>query len=229
MSGVVHRSADDEPPPYVPLACLGDAAPTTSRGAWIQRVGRVARAFTDADVAALAARGVRSSPKRGAVVLCHSGNLERHGFLLQHEGFRLSGDREGAAPATAYPRYRPPPLRQCAACFACVPPGAAVCPACAAPAPAPPLPEERPAVELRRADPSATPPDTDDQRAEFLRAQWGRWSSARDAGRTYSVWWPAARYRARYGSWPEFGLNAAIARTHGARLTPPRKGAKMEP
>jgi hypothetical protein len=178
-------------------------------------------------VAALAARGVRSSPKSGAVVLCHSGNLERHGFLLQHEGFRLSGDREGAA--TAYPRYRPPALRQCASCFACVPSGAAECPACAAPAPAPPLPEERPSVELRRADPSTPPPDTDDQRAEFLRAQWGRWSSARDAGRTYSVWWPAARYRARYGSWPDFGLNAAVARTHGARLTPPRKGAKMEP
>lgn len=38
------------PTPYVPLACLVDAAPTTSRGAWIQRLGRVARAFTEADV-----------------------------------------------------------------------------------------------------------------------------------------------------------------------------------
>jgi superfamily II DNA or RNA helicase len=230
VSGVGHRSVDDEPPPYVPLACLGDAAPTTSRGAWIQRVGRVARAFTGTDVANFAARGIRSSPKSGAVVLCHSGNLERHGFLSQHEGFRLAGDREGAAVSTAYPRYRPPPLRQCTSCFACIPPGVAECPACSAPAPTPPLPEERPTVELRRADPSdpSTPPmDTDDQRADFLRAQWGHWSQARDAGRTYSVWWPAARYRGRYNSWPDFSLNSALARSFGVRLTAARRGAKM--
>jgi hypothetical protein len=34
-----------EPPPYRPLCCLIDAAPTASKGAWMQRQGRVVRAL----------------------------------------------------------------------------------------------------------------------------------------------------------------------------------------
>lgn len=223
-SGLAAPSAGDAPPRYRPLACLGDAAPTTSRGAWIQRVGRVARTFGPADVAEWAARGIEADEKGQPVVLCHSGNLERHGFFRQHRGFTLGDDLPGAPRAGR--AYSPPSVRQCPACFACAPPGAA-CPACGLePDPSSSLPDEaRPEAELvRRAwDPSAPPPDTEEQKSAFLERQWRAWLRARDerAARglpPYSPWWPAARYRAKYGAHPDQSRYRAIAASVGVRF-----------
>ena len=223
------RSAPPQPPAYVPLACLIDAAPTTSRGAWIQRLGRVARAFTAADVAEWDARGLRAQVKDRAVVLCHSGNLERHGFLVQHHGFSLTGDREGAPKVRelAYPAFRAPAVVQCPHCFASVQRGSLSCPACGQPSPqvSAPLPKEDASVPLVRAkfDPSTLPPATDEQKTAYLRKLWQTWAQKRAeraaAGLPpYSVHQPSVLFRARFGAYPDWSQNAHFARLRGAKL-----------
>lgn len=218
---------DDAPPTYVPLGCLIDAAPTTSRGAWIQRMGRVCRAFVDSDVDAWEERGLRAELKRGAIVLCHSGNLERHGFLGQHEGFTLTGDRADATKVTvsAYPEFRPPQTVSCPHCFATVPRGQFCCPVCGAESAAvsaPALPDERTEVQLQRKkwDPSMAPPASDEDKERYLVAKWGAWKS-QNATRSQigkpplSNKWPAMQYKIRFGEFPSWGLDRAIARRFG--------------
>ena len=211
---------DGEPPAYEPLACLIDAAPTTSRGAWIQRMGRVCRSFTDADAAAWAGRGLRASPKRRAVVLSHAGNLHVHGFLLQHEGFSLGADRTGAAPLRdgAYPTYRPPRVAECPACFASVPAGYS-CPACghASPPSARELPAEDAGARLERRElTDATPPvATDDDKERYLHALWRRWRERCNVGQATRPEWVSAAFKGRFGHWPDHGMNRAIGRIYG--------------
>lgn len=209
-----------EPPTYVPLGCFVDAAHTSSRGAWIQRVGRVTRPFTTADVESWAARGIRTVRKDRAVVLCHSGNLEEHGFLLDHEGFKLLDDRLGASKVTAY--YKPPTVATCPACFAAFRRPAIACPACATPVSAPDIPEEAEG-ELVRAkwDPSKLPPATDAEKEAYLRKVWQIWrdqNAERSAqGRPpLSPKWPAVRYRIRFGAYPDWSMDRACARIYGA-------------
>lgn len=67
------------PPEYQPLAIIGDWAPTLSMGKYIQRLGRCTRMH---------------ARKPGAWFLSHAGNVDRHCFLEQHEGFTLTQDKE---------------------------------------------------------------------------------------------------------------------------------------
>lgn len=213
-------------PAYEPLACLIDAAPTASRGAWIQRLGRVSRAFTEADAAAWAERGLRAAPKLRAVVLCHSGNLQRHGFLAQHEGFQLTDDRPGSTSpaASAYPGFRPPQTATCPACFASFSRPATDCPVCHSPCDAPSIPDEDASRPLQRRvwDPSSAPP-TDDEKVRFLRSQWAGWTRKRDSRAAqglppYSTGWVSQRYRAKFAQWPDWSTNRAVAREFGAKV-----------
>ena len=219
---------DDAPPVYRPLGCLVDAAPSSSRGAWIQRMGRVCRTFGPSDVAAWDARGVRAEEKRGAIVLCHSGNLERHGYLIQHEGFRLTGDLAGATKvrANAYPSFRPPQTVSCPACFATVQRGALACPVCGAESEAvsaPQLPDERSDVKLERKrwDPSSLPPATPQEREAYLTAKWAEWrrrneERAMRGQPPLKRGWPSVQFKVRFGEYPDWGMCNAIGRRFGA-------------
>ena len=210
----------DGPAPYVPLENMVDCLGGNSRGAWIQLVGRVDRVFGDAQVADFAARGLRASPKRGARVLSHAGGLERHGFLLQHEGFVLRGDRTGAAKLRdgAYPTYRPPRVAECPACFASVPAGYS-CPACghASPPSARELPAEDAGARLERRELTDATPRvaTDDDKERYLHALWRRWRERCNVGQTTRPEWVSAAFKGRFGHWPDHGMNRAIGRIYG--------------
>lgn len=216
----------DTPPRYRPLGCLADWAPTTARGGWIQRIGRITRPHRQAQADRLREQyGAESDLKDTAVVLCHSRNLENHGFLVQHEGFHLSGDRAGAptVKVNAYPAFRPPQTVSCPHCFATVARGAAACPACGATSEevaAPALPDERADVELKKRvwDPTTAPPASDDDKEAFLRSQWAAWARARAAGKVWSPNWPAARFKAKYGAWPDWGMNRAMGQVFGGKV-----------
>ena len=209
----------DAPPCYVPLGCLVDAAPSSSRGAWIQRLGRVTRPFTLADAERM---GIEAVIKSDAVVLSHAGNLERHGFLMQHEGFQLTGDRLGASKIKAYPNYKAPAVATCPHCFACFQRPATQCPTCQSPVEARELPTEND-VELVRTkwDPSKLPPATDEQKEAYLRKLWGVWQEQclirRNSGQPpLSPKWPAVRFKIRFSHYPDWSLDRILARMHGA-------------
>jgi RNA polymerase subunit RPABC4/transcription elongation factor Spt4 len=102
------------PPEYVPLAVIGDWAPTKSMGKYIQR----------------AVRNCRIHPKKTqAVYLDHSGNIRRHCYLVQHEGFSLD---DGSAPVKARlvksaAKYV---MLECPRCHIGLPRAATRCPDC---------------------------------------------------------------------------------------------------
>ena len=210
----------DGPAPYVPLENMVDCLGGNSRGAWIQLVGRVDRVFGDAQVADFAARSLRASPKRRARVLSHAGGLERHGFLLQHEGFTLTADRTGAAPvrSSAYPSYRPPRVAECPACFASVPAGHS-CPACGAASPegSRELPREDAGAELERRDLTEHTPRvaTDDDKERYLHALWRKWRDRCAAGQSTRPEWVGAAFRGKFGHWPDWGMSRAVGRIYG--------------
>lgn len=210
----------DGPAPYAPLECMVDCLGGNSRGAWIQLVGRVDRVFGAAQVAEFAARGLRASAKRGSRVLSHAGGLERHGFLLQHEGFALAGDRCGAAPVreSAYPGFRPPRVAECPACFASVPAGHS-CPACGRES-APDdreLPREDAGAELERRELTAGTPRvaTDEDKERYLHALWRKWRDRCAAGQATKPEWVGSAFRGKFGHWPDWGMSRAVARVYG--------------
>ena len=195
------------PPEYRPLSVLLDLNRTNSPGAWAQLQGRVVRAWPGKDV---------------AIVLCLSGNLEAHGFLCQHHGFRLDQDAGWARKARAgdgVPRLSAAAPRRCGACLSVEPPGSERCRACGADlGPAPRLPEEDRTVELvqvfSRSD--APPADVSVQEA-FLRKKWSE-KLQQDAiraqvGRSpYSDKWPGQQFLVRFKRWPPRAMEDMIKR-----------------
>jgi len=102
------------PPEYVPLAVIGDWAPTKSMGKYIQR----------------AVRNCRIHPKKTqAVYLDHSGNINRHCFLVQHEGFTLD-DGSDKVKKSLVPVGGKYISLKCLRCNIDLPPEATKCPDC---------------------------------------------------------------------------------------------------
>ena len=206
-----------EPPTYVPLSCLIDAAPTASCGAWMQRQGRAVRSWYgdgDDEVATRSALGLTwSQEKRQALVICHSGNLERHGALVWHEGFSLTQDATWAAkprPATQVPTLHPPRPVTCPRCLSVEVAGAAVCAHCGESLVTARLPDEDRDVVLVEKKAESVVVSTPSMREDFLR---GQIRTAKAKG--YKLGWALARYKARFGFWPDGGMVAMMRRQMG--------------
>lgn len=214
------------PPRYRPLCCLGDWSPTKARGAWIQRIGRVTRTHWPSEVAAMSKQGIDSDVKTRALVLCHSGNLERHRFLLDHQGFTLDGDQVGATKPGSAPRLRARAPLSCPVCLAVSSAGTPACPACGCPLAAgePDIPEEDAATELveRKWDPKATLPPTTEIMTRALRKFYAQMRSA-NAERAavgapaYKPGWARVKFKLAFGDWPPDHMDRAIAAEFGFR------------
>lgn len=206
-----------EPPTYVPLSCLIDAAPTASCGAWMQRQGRVVRSWygdSDDEVATRAALGLTwSREKRQALVICHSGNLERHGALIWHEGFNLAQDATWSTKprlASGVPALHPPRPVTCPKCLSVEVAGAAVCAYCGETLTTVRLPDEDRDVVLVEKKAESVVVSTPSMREDFLR---GQIRTAKAKG--YKLGWALARYKARFGFWPDGGMVAMMRRQMG--------------
>lgn len=185
------------PPPYRPLCVLIDAAPTASMCAYRQREGRVTRVHRD---------------KPWARILSHSGNWERHGFLIQHEGFELDtplvlpGVRRNSAEGAVVG------IRRCPECMAVWPAGTETCGACGASLLPPTEVLEEAPGELVEVKPDerrvfATPPAQE----AYLREQYANWmreNQRRELGGRPPVraGFPKVMFKQRFGRWPDQAL-----------------------
>lgn len=217
-----------EPPPYRSLCCLIDAAPTASCGAWMQRQGRVVRAWWGDDAAIVQGRdwqGVPSSPSRhNPVVLCHSGNLDRHGALIHHENFPFAVDAVWSPKvkmANGVPKLRAALARTCPACLSIDIERTGICAYCGTATTEPNLPDEKPHVALvaREAAPATSTPGT---REAFLRSQYRRWlginrDRAAQGKPPYKPGWPQVQFKTRFGFWPDGVLDRRIRAELGVR------------
>lgn len=207
------------PPPYQPLAVLIDAAPTASVGAWMQRQGRVVRAWPGDD---------NSTAKTKAVVISHGGN-ERHGYLIHHSSetmpwlFALGEDARWAPKikASLVAQMKAQQPTRCPSCLCVDRPGVEVCRWCGAAIPTSRLPDESETVGLVEAS-TAVPiaVSTPGTREAFLRKQYARQAAANKARRgsglpPYKPGWAAMRFRSRFGFWPDGRLDRMLRREFG--------------
>lgn len=206
-----------EPPTYVPLSCLIDAAPTASCGAWMQRQGRAVRSWwgdSEDEIAIRSALGLTwSQEKQQALIICHSGNLERHGALIWHEGFNLAQDATWSTKprlANGVPTLHPPRPVTCPRCLSVEVAGAAVCAYCGESLVTVRLPDEDRDVVLVEKKAESVIVSTPSMREDFLRGQI-RTAKARG----YKLGWALARYKARFGFWPDGGMVAMMRRQMG--------------
>lgn len=210
-------SAPMEPPTYVPLSCLIDAAPTASCGAWMQRQGRAVRSWygdSDDEVVTRSSLGLTwSHAKQTALVICHSGNLERHGALIWHEGFNLAQDATWSTKprlANGVPTLHPPRPVTCPRCLSVEVSGAPVCAHCGETLTTVRLPDEDRDIVLVEKKAESIVVSTPSVREDFLR---GQIRTAKSKG--YKLGWALARYKARFGFWPDGGMVAMMRRQMG--------------
>ena len=228
----VDSGAPMEPPAYQPLCVLCDACPTASKGAWMQRQGRVVRSWRGDDDETIVARSWQglswSSPKIEAIVLSHGGNLDRHDALIWHEGFTLDADAKWATKgvgrrALLIPTLHSVAARLCPRCMCVDVERSGVCTYCGAVLAVPNLPKERPDVELvSRPVDAPMVVSTPGTREAYLRARYAEMVSANReraaAGKPpYSPRWPGVRFYKRFGFWPDHALEAMIKRSMGLR------------
>lgn len=227
----VDSGAPMEPPTYAPLCVLCDAAPTASRGSWMQRQGRVVRSWLGDNCEEIAARSWQglgySLPKTVAIVLSHGGNLDRHDALIWHEGFTLDDDAKwatkGAGKGVLIPALHSAAARMCPQCMCVDVERSGVCAYCGAVLAKPLLPPERPDVELSaRSVEAPMAVSTPGTREAYLRARYAEMVSAnRERAAVnkppYSPRWPGVRFYKRFGHWPDHGLEAMIKRSMGLR------------
>jgi DNA repair protein RadD len=187
---------------YDPLVTLIDAAPTSSRGAWIQRLGRITRPYSTAQASADGVSIVR--PKTGAMALVHTANLLEHGFLRDHHGFSLTtGDGGGKSGPSA-----PTPI-VCKACLAMSPRSARACVGCGGDiAPGEPdIPREKAGELQQRAWSPPMAGAAEDRQLVYLRrklAEVKRINCERMlAGMPpYKPGWAGAQFKMMFGDWP---------------------------
>lgn len=224
---LAEAAAPMEPPAYAPLCVLIDAAPTASMGAWMQRQGRAVRAWLGDDLETTLARtwqGLTCSlVKTVAYVLCHSGNLERHGALIWHDGehcesFQLQNDAKWATKlrgSTGVATFSCPKPRTCPGCLCVDVEGGDKCVWCGAALAVPVLPEEHRGELVERSAEVAVI-STPGVKEAFLRA---RYKEMRDRVRSglpsYKPGYAGARFKARFGHWPPHGLDAMLRREFG--------------
>jgi len=195
-----------EAPAYQPLCVLVDAAPTASAGMWFQRLGRVCRSW---------------ATKTKAIALVHSGNLERHGYLSEHEGFSLAADASWAlkikSAGVAGLSVRKPP--QCPQCLCIDVPGSQQCRNCGMTLLQPvELPREDAAVALVEKTAISAPvrPSSPGLREAYLRARYAEMRTRVQQGLTpYKANWAAVRHWKRFGFWPDGGLDRRLRREYG--------------
>lgn len=190
--------------PYDPLAVLIDAAPTSARAAWIQRLGRITRPYSAAQAAAEGVPIVREKLRATAIV--HTQNLANHWFLRDHCGFTLRPGGGGRASSRVSPPASP---HTCRGCLAVSPPRATACVGCGAPivVGAANIPKES-AGELRErawSPPMAGAPEA--RQVDYLRrkrAEWRRVCADRvAAGKPpYKPGWVSAQFKMMFGVWP---------------------------
>ncbi|TXH42612.1 MAG: DEAD/DEAH box helicase [Desulfurellales bacterium] len=217
-----------EPPLYRPLCCLIDAAPTASCGAWMQRQGRVVRAWYGDDEETAAARSWQGLPvsvaRSAPVVLCHSGNLDRHGALIHHEGFPFAVDAIWSPklkPGNGVSKLHVPLPRTCPNCLSIDVERTGTCLYCGVATTEPNLPDERPSVELvaREAAPAVSTPGT---REAFLKSRYVKWLSinrdrAAEGKPPYKAGWPLVQFKSRFGFWPDMILQKQVRAQLGIR------------
>lgn len=191
------------PPAYAPLCVLIDAAPTASCGSWMQRQGRVVRSWPG---------------KTQAIVLSHGGNLERHGALVWHEGFSLQQDAKWSPRlrlSSGVAAFSCPKPRQCPGCLAVDVEGGTLCVWCGAVLAVLVLPEEH-RGELVERDAATAVMSTPGVKEAFLRA---RYKEMRDRVRSglppYKPGYAGARFKQRFGHWPQHGLDTMLRREFG--------------
>lgn len=199
-----------EPPPYKPLACLIDAAPTASCGSWMQRQGRVVRSWPGKD---------------RAIVICHSGNLERHGFLAQHEGFALTQDQQWSPklrPSTGIAGLHVAKPVTCPGCLCVDVAGTTQCRYCGAVISTPKLPDEDASIELVEKSVETTPmlASTPGVREAFLKARYKEQAAANrqrlaQGKPPYKEIWAALRFKKRFGHWPDGAMDRMLKRQFG--------------
>lgn len=198
--------SDGAAPEYRPLCVLVDAAPTASAGMWFQRLGRVCRSWPT---------------KKKAIALVHSGNLERHGYLIEHEGFSLAADASWALKIkqrdVAGLSVRKPP--QCPQCLCIDVPGSLVCRNCGGTLVQPVvLPKEDSRVKLIEKTAISAPvqPSSPGLREAYLRARYSEMRARVVGGLTpYKANWAAVRHWKRFGFWPDGGLDRRLRREYG--------------
>lgn len=187
---------------YDPLVTLIDAAPTSSRGSWIQRLGRITRPYSSAQASADGVAIVR--PKTLAIALVHTANLLEHGFLRDHHGFSLTtgdgGSRSGPS--------APTPIT-CKACLAMSPRSATACVGCGrdiAPG-EPDIPREKAGELQQRAwsPPLAGAPE--DRQVAYLRRKMAEvkrinCERALVGMPPYKAGWVGAQFKMMFGDWP---------------------------
>lgn len=220
-------AAPMEPPVYHPLRVLVDASPSASMGAWMQRQGRVVRSWLGDDEAEVLARSWQdlewSRASTEAYVLCHSGNLERHGALIWHdsehcENFALKSDAQWATklrPRRGVAAFSCPKPRTCAGCLAVDVEGGATCVWCGAVLAVPVLPEER-RGELVERDAATAVMSTPGVKESFLKARYAEMASRIKSGLPpYKSGYAAANFHRRFGHWPQRELDQMLRRQFG--------------
>lgn len=221
-----------EPPTYRPLCVLIDAAPTASCGAWMQRQGRVVRSWSgdgDDEIAVRQRLGLSaSSPKTLAIILCHSGNLERHGPLLLHDaehcdGFKLAADAAWSPKLAKSQGVAKLSVRMPATCPGCLcvdVAGTETCRYCGTAMTTPKLPDEQVEIELVERAAESVAASTPGTRESYLRARYREMKAvnkqrAAQGKPPYKDKWPAVRFKSRFGFWPPHGLDQQIRREMG--------------
>lgn len=198
------------PPDFVPLEVLGDCDPTDSCCAYRQREGRVCRPHPS---------------KRRAILLSHSGNWERHGWLRDHHGFSLDlPEARGKAPPSPSAARSPAAgysARPCASCLSVWPPGTLLCSFCGADLSPPPAVPAETDDELTTVSQGSDrvcvlPPDPGKERRR-LRELWGTWLR-KNAERKAAGKEPAkpgqvdVLFRKEFGRWPPREMSLASRR-----------------
>ncbi len=211
-----------EPPRYLPLCVLIDAGATASMGAWMQRQGRAVRSWYGDDLETILARSWQglacSLVKTECYVLSHAGNLERHGALIWHDGehcdsFRLAADAKWATklrPGNGVAKFSCPKPRQCPGCLAVDVEGGDKCVWCGAVLTVPVLPEEHRGDLVERAASTAVL-STPGIKESFLRARYAEMAArVRQGLPPYKPGYAGARFRQRFGHWPQRGMETMI-------------------
>ena len=184
------------PPEYQPLEVLSDCDPTDSSSMYRQREGRICRSH---------------EKKSGALILSHSGNWRRHGFLRNHHGFALDSEQFTSKPRKA---LRASELaRQCETCLSVWPGNATVCEFCKSPLMQSKEVAKERAVELidvSNVAVSVPAPNPPAERA-FLKNLWVRYNSINAqkklAGKPpMKEGWVAALFKSKFGRWPSAAL-----------------------
>ena len=208
---------DDAPPVYRPLR-PPSTRPGPRRGRLDPAHGaRVARSGP-ADVAAWDARGVRAEEKRGAIVLCHSGNLGAARVPDPARGLSPDGRsrRRDEGSRERLPVVPPAADRLLSRVLRDRPARALACPilrrgergrlGSAAARRASDVKLER-----KRWDPSSLPPATPQEREAYLTAKWAEWrrrneERAMRGQPPLKRGWPSVQFKVRFGEYPDWGM-----------------------